>query len=152
MDSVRRVTQELIGSHFIELRSTKILFQKVRKVDYFAATARLIPFKTFLIKYHKKLLSANDQVIRGCIAHELCHIEDDLRKNFAWYFLENIIINFNDSYATQLERKIDYAVLNKGLGEELLAFQKFHDRYYEPYTEEDGLTKKEIKRFLAKND
>jgi hypothetical protein len=36
-------------------------------------------------------------------------------------------------------------VIRKGYGNELLAFQQYHDRHYEPYNQTDGLTVKEIK-------
>ena len=47
-----------------------------------------------------------------------------------------------------MERRIDYGVIRKGYGKELLAFQKYHDRHYEPYDQTDGLTVKEIEEAL----
>jgi hypothetical protein len=47
-----------------------------------------------------------------------------------------------------MERRIDSAVIRKGYGNELLAFQQYHDRYYEPYDQTDGLTVKEIEEAL----
>jgi hypothetical protein len=49
---------------------------------------------------------------------------------------------------TRMERRIDSEVIRKGYGNELLAFQQYHDRHYEPYDQTDGLTAKEIKEAL----
>jgi hypothetical protein len=87
-------------------------------------------------------------VTAGVLAHELCHAEEDRRHGplldafFSWLY-EHI-----PSLETRMERRIDYGVIRKGYGNELLAFQKYHDRYYEPYDQTDGLTVKEIEEAL----
>jgi len=50
---------------------------------------------------------------------------------------------------TRDERITDELVIAKGYGKELLAFQTYHDRHYEPYNEQDGLTCKEIRARIA---
>ena len=47
-----------------------------------------------------------------------------------------------------MERRIDSEVIRKGYGNELLAFQQYHDWHYEPYDPTDGLTVREIKEAL----
>jgi hypothetical protein len=87
-------------------------------------------------------------VTSGVLAHELCHAEEDCRHGpflealFSWLY-ERI-----PSLETRMERRIDSAVIRKGYGNELLAFQQYHDRYYEPYDQKDGLTVKEIQEAL----
>jgi hypothetical protein len=49
---------------------------------------------------------------------------------------------------TASERRIDAAVIRKGYGPQLLAFQKYHDRYYKPYEPTDGMTVEEIEAAL----
>jgi hypothetical protein len=84
----------------------------------------------------------------GVLAHELCHAEEDCRHGpllatlFSWLY-EHI-----PSLETRMERRIDYGVIRKGYGKELLAFQKYHDQHYEPYDQTDGLTVKEIEEAL----
>ena len=87
-------------------------------------------------------------VLIGVLAHELCHAEEDCRhgpflENFFSWLCERI-----PSLETRMERRIDAAVIRKGYGNELLAFQRYHDRYYEPYGQTDGLTVKEIEEAL----
>ena len=89
-------------------------------------------------------------VTAGVLAHELCHAEEDCRHGpflealFSWLY-ERI-----PSLETRMERRIDSAVIRKGYGNELLAFQQYHDRYYEPYDQTDGLTVKEIEEALRR--
>jgi hypothetical protein len=84
-------------------------------------------------------------VTAGVLAHELCHAEEDCRHGpflealFSWLY-ERI-----PSLETRMERRIDSAVIRKGYGNELLAFQQYHDQHYEPYDQTDGLTVNEIK-------
>lgn len=146
-DKVELLLQELRQKYFKDVTNISIVLQRVRKCNYFAATSRSISGR-FKILYHKKLLKASDDTIKGCLAHELAHIEADSRKNFLFYLLEGLFLIVSPSYETNTERRIDKKVLEIGLGHELLAFQKFHDKYYEAYNKLDGLTKKEIKEYL----
>src|SRR5271157_1610534 len=90
-------------------------------------------------------------VVTGVLAHELCHAEEDRRHGpfletlFSW-FCERI-----PSLKTRMERRIDIAVIRKGYGNELLAFQRYHDEYYEPYDQSDGMTVKEIEEALRRS-
>ncbi len=87
-------------------------------------------------------------VTAGVLAHELCHAEEDCRHGpflealFSWLY-ERI-----PRLETRMERRIDSAVIRKGYGNELLAFQQYHDWHYEPYDQTDGLTVEEIKEAL----
>ena len=87
-------------------------------------------------------------VVTGVLAHELCHAEEDYRHGpflealFSWLY-ERV-----PSLETRMERRIDLAVIRKGYGNELLAFQRYHDLHYEPYDQTDGLTVKEIEEAL----
>jgi hypothetical protein len=87
-------------------------------------------------------------VTAGVLAHELCHAEEDHRHGpflealFSWLY-ERI-----PSLETRMERRIDCAVIRKGYGNELLAFQQYHDQHYEPYDRTDGLTADEIEKAL----
>jgi hypothetical protein len=87
-------------------------------------------------------------VLIGVLAHELCHAEEDCRhgpflENFFSWLCERI-----PSLETRMERRIDAAVIRKGYGNELLAFQLYHDLHYKPYGQTDGLTVKEIEEAL----
>jgi hypothetical protein len=88
------------------------------------------------------------RVVTGVLAHELCHAEEDCRHGpflerfFSW-LCERI-----PGLETRMERRIDAMVIQKGYGNELLAFQRYHDHHYEPYDQTDGLTVEEIEKAL----
>jgi hypothetical protein len=87
-------------------------------------------------------------VTAGVLAHELCHAEEDCRHGWFLEALFSWLYERIPSFETRMERRIDSAVIRKGYGNELLAFQKYHDRHYEPYDQTDGLTVKEIEEGL----
>jgi uncharacterized hydantoinase/oxoprolinase family protein len=136
---VELIAKDLIEQYFPELKDVFITFKKVSKTDYFASVSG--SRNNYHINYHRKLLKGSKAAIKGCLAHELQHIVE-----FRKHSLIRRLINRLQTSKT--ERRIDTAVVSRGLGKELLAFQRFHDKYYEPYDESDGLTRKEIKRLL----
>ena len=90
-------------------------------------------------------------VVTGVLAHELCHAEEDCRHG---PFLETLFSWLSEripSLKTRMERRIDIAVIRKGYGNELLAFQRYHDQYYEPYDQTDGMTVEEIEEALRRS-
>ena len=92
-----------------------------------------------------------NSVVIGVLAHELCHAEEDCRHGpflealFSWLYERMPILE------TRMERRIDLAVIRKGYGNELLAFQRYHDLHYEPYDQTDGLTAEEINEALLQH-
>jgi hypothetical protein len=87
-------------------------------------------------------------VIIGVLAHELCHAEEDYRHGPLLESLLSWLYERIPSLETRMERRIDAAVIRKGYGTELLAFQRYHDRHYEPYDQTDGMTIEEIEEAL----
>lgn len=134
---------------FPELDKVDITVKVKKKTDYLMAITSNPIKKNAILKIDWFLRKASEEALKGCLAHELIHIGDDI-KNGVFGFIINAVKNrhFNAS----LERKVDLEVINRGLGNELLEFQKFHDKYFEKYNESDGLTKKEIKRILAEKN
>ena len=91
-----------------------------------------------VIHIHKSALKMPEAAFIGCLAHELEHIADIYASKV--YF----------GAPSTSEREIDSRVIQRGLGEELLALVTHHDSIYEKYEKEDGLTKKEIKKILKR--
>ena len=87
-------------------------------------------------------------VTAGVLAHELCHAEEDCRHGPFLEALLSWLYERIPRLETRMERRIDSEVIRKGYGNELLAFQQYHDWHYEPYDQTDGLTVKEIKEAL----
>jgi hypothetical protein len=84
------------------------------------------------------------RAVIGVLAHELCHAEEDHRYGPVLEGLFDSLCEYFPGLETRRERRMDMAVIRKGYGNELLAFQRYHDRHYKSYKQTDGLTIKEI--------
>ena len=137
----------MISSSFPALRGMKLKVKIIDTEDY-VMSVRLESEEIHLDVSREDAARMERNVTAGVLAHELCHAEEDCRHGpflealFSWLY-ERI-----PRLETRMERRIDSAVIRKGYGNELLAFQQYHDRHYEAYDETDGLTVKEIKEAL----
>jgi hypothetical protein len=141
------LAQSMISSSFPALRGMTLKVNIIDSEDY-VMSVRLESKEIHLDVSREDAVRMGRGVTAGVLAHELCHAEEDCRHGplletlFSWLY-ERI-----PGLETRMERRIDSRVIRKGYGNELLAFQKYHDRHYEPYDETDGLTVKEIEEAL----
>ncbi len=144
------LAKTMISMSFPTLRGMTLILKILDSEDYVMAT-RLEGKEIHLDVSREDAARMGRSVVAGVLAHELCHAEEDHRYGpllealFSWLY-ERI-----PSLETRMERRIDLAVIRKGYGNELLAFQRYHDLYYEPYDQTDGLTVKEIEEALKMN-
>ena len=137
----------MISSSFPALRGMKLKVKIVDTEEYVMSVS-LESEEIHLDVSREDAARMGRSVTAGVLAHELCHAEEDCRHGpflealFSWLY-ERI-----PRLETRMERRIDSEVIRKGYGNELLAFQQYHDRHYEPYDQTDGLTAKEIKEAL----
>ena len=137
----------MISSSFPALRGMTLRVKTIDTEDY-VMSVRLESKEIHLDVSREDAARMGRSVTAGVLAHELCHAEEDCRHGpfletlFSW-FCERI-----PSFEIRMERRIDSAVIRKGYGNELLAFQQYHDRHYEPYDQTDGLTVKEIEEAI----
>jgi hypothetical protein len=100
----------------------------------------------FLIWVNESLRPAPARVLEGGIAHELCHIDADVRtgpyaRRLAWdRYLQSRWCRIREERAT--ERR----VLELGYGVQLLAFIQFAHRLGYSFSREHGLLYAEISR------
>jgi hypothetical protein len=141
------LAKTMISSSFPALRGMTFRVKIIDTEDYVMAV-RLESKEIHLDVSREDAARMGRSVTAGVLAHELCHAEEDCRHGpfletlFSW-FCERI-----PSFEIRMERRIDSAVIRKGYGNELLAFQQYHDRHYEPYDQTDGLTVKEIEEAI----
>ena len=137
----------MISSSFPALRGMALKVKIVDTEDYVMSVS-LESEEIHLDVSREDAAEMGRSVTSGVLAHELCHAEEDCRHGpflealFSWLYERIPMLE------TRMERRIDLAVIRKGYGNELLAFQQYHDRHYEPYDQTDGLTAKEIKEAL----
>jgi hypothetical protein len=141
------LAKTMISSSFPALRGMTLKVKIIDTEDYVMSVC-LESNEIYLDVSREDAARMGPSVTAGVLAHELCHAEEDRRHGplletfFSWLY-ERI-----PSLETRMERRIDSAVIRKGYGHELLAFQQYHDRHYEPYDRTDGLTVKEIEEAL----
>lgn len=103
------------------------------------------------IRVNERLRGAPRRAIEGGLAHELCHIEADMRlgrvqKRLAW---ERYLRS--KRFFTREERAVEMRVLELGWGAELLAFVRHARRLGYDFSREDGLVYGEIWRALRQS-
>lgn len=99
-----------------------------------------------LIRVNECLRPATTRVLEGGIAHELCHIDADVRlgryqRELAWQ-------RYSASRWCRMreERATEVRVIELGYGPHLLAFVRFARRLGYSFTKEHGLLYPEIRR------
>ena len=148
--SLVALTKTMISTSFPSLRGLTLKL-KIIDTDDFVMAVWIEDREIHLEVSREDVARMGHSVVTGVLAHELCHAEEDCRHGplleslFSW-FCERI-----PSLKTRMERRIDIAVIRKGYGNELLAFQRYHDQYYEAYDQTDGMTVEEIEEALRRS-
>jgi hypothetical protein len=141
---------EMIATSFPSLKSRALRVKMVQTDDYVMAIRLSKTLRLWVSKADAKRMGRS--ALAGVLAHELCHAEEDLRRQALRHALLSEACESTpwlvSSSETATERRVDAAVIRKGYGRQLLAFQKYHDRYYEPYDSTDGMTLDEIEAAL----
>jgi hypothetical protein len=143
-NGIQRLVEILVKQSFPSLKNLKIELELNSSEDYLA-TATLFSSKKARIRVCRHdIRNMNSDSTVGCIAHELCHLEDSLAKNFFFRAIDDLLYTHNQKWQTMVERRIDTKVIEKGFGKELLALLTYHDQHFKSYNAGDGLTKTEI--------
>jgi hypothetical protein len=145
------LVMEMIATSFPSLQSRALRVKMVKTDDFVMAVRLGKSLRLWVSKADAKRMGRN--ALTGVLAHELCHAEEDLQRQALTHALfaegcESTAASPELSSEAATERRIDAAVIRKGYGRQLLAFQKYHDRYYEPYDCTDGMTLHEIEAAL----
>lgn len=140
---VSGLVRHVIDRGFPELEKKKVKIRIVKGKDYWMAA---IP-GCILVDYSMRKIK-NDKVLTGLIAHEVSHLFFLSRHNVLITFFQNLITHFVQSRQVKEERMVDRETIDRGFGHEFYAFLKYHDKRYEDITEQDGLTRKEVKSIL----
>ena len=148
--AITLLAREMIATSFPCLQNRALRVKMVKTDDYVMAVRLGKTLRLWVSKADAKRMGRS--ALTGVLAHELCHAEEDLQQDPVRDALLSMACDLVPGLATSLEtaaeRRIDVAVIRKGYGQHLLAFQKYHDRYYEPYEPTDGMTVEEIETAL----
>lgn len=145
---------EMIAASFPSLQNRALKVKMVKTDDYVMAVRLGKTLRLWVSKADAKRMGR--RALAGVLAHELCHAEEDLQRQTCTHALfsrpSESASDADPLAETVTERRIDAAVIRKGYGRQLLAFQKYHDRCYEPYDCADGMTLNEIEAALRNHD
>lgn len=150
---VLEVVESLIEEAFPDLRGWRVHIKIVRTESFIATMMVQRVVKRVRIRVSRDDIEAmSESSIRGALAHELCHAEFAISTPMIRDLIRSIAQNFSGRARTTDERATDLCVISKGYGSDLMAFQKYHDKVYEAYGPEDGLTLDEIKRIVINGE
>jgi hypothetical protein len=141
------LAEEMISNSFPALRGMTIRL-KVLETGKYVMAVLVEGKKIHLDVSRDDIARMQRSAVRGVLAHELCHAEEDRRYGPVLGALFDSLCEHFPSLETRRERRMDMAAIRKGYGNELLAFQRYHDRHYKSYKQTDGLTVKEIEEAL----
>jgi hypothetical protein len=140
------IKEQLIKDSFPLLRQKKI-YLFIMRFRYYAFSVWIPPFLK-LIVMSKRTKDFNDSVLKGILAHELCHQERYFEMGILRYLW--FAVGFITSRKIQVaeERATDRLTIEKGYGRQLYEvskiqiFDKKHERINKNY-----LSKEEIKSY-----
>lgn len=140
--------QDVINKGFQDLKTWPMIIRFVKNTDYIMAHGFIFSLNiNRLILKRKSIIYVNtcydkltDTAIKGCFAHELCHLIRDKELSFLSLLFRTIINKFSPGRIEKEERLTDELVIERGFGKELLQLAR-----REPA---NGLTAKEIKQLI----
>jgi hypothetical protein len=147
MIDLNRSVKEIVEKGFLELDSVTIHTRYYKSSDSFFSLHRFNQYG-YRITADTSLKNAGLSIMTGGLAHEIAHISRDIQMTNFVYVCDRLSCKFFQKYDTKIERATDLLVVERGFGEQLLAFIKYAERWREKYTEKDGLTRKELEELL----
>jgi len=142
---------EIVQKSFPELRSLDISCRLTETAEDFLAGIqwnRTDPPKVIVSFSAEDVKQMPDAALIGCIVHELCHAEYDLALSASVFAANDQQYASDPDFRSAHEREIDFAVIKKGYGRELLALQIYHNQHYDAYQPSDGLTPEETQDLM----
>ena len=171
-DKICGIRDKVINEVFPELSPLEIKIGIEEGSDELLGYGELIG-GGYYIDVDTEMKKATESELYGGMAHELAHIAIDERKNLVTRLITDTIYSLGAKYqkkdkrmnpvnrwlnrhvyhrcygyVTSDERKTDMLVVERGAGEKLLAFLKFHDKHFGKYKPDEGLTVTELQQIL----
>ncbi len=146
---------ELIRDAAIEKGFPELVMQKIpiqwRKIEGGGSFEATLEIDDFSIDVNPAMRKATDFVITGGLAHELGHIAKELGSSVLVRYLDGLLTEKCLPYQVWDERQADLLAIQRGFGEELLAYVDYANGHRtSPYESIEGPTAEEIKKILLK--
>jgi hypothetical protein len=143
---IRSIGEKIIMDSFPSLRGKKIHFYVIW-LSFFGFSAWIPPFFRFIV-ISSRTRDFSDEVIKGIMAHELCHQERYLEMG-TWQYLKFAIgFLFSKKVQAAEEKETDRLTIEKGYGRQLyeLTVISRNDRNHENIID-NYLSPEEIKAY-----
>jgi hypothetical protein len=140
---LRRILRRLLVRSFPRLRRIRLTISWGIDDDLLCYT---VQDGEHLIRVNERLRQATTRVLEGGIAHELCHIDADLRLGRYQWELAWQRYAASRWHRMREERATEVRVIELGYGPHLLAFVCFARKLGYSFTMEHGLLYPEIRR------
>ncbi|TSE04403.1 MULTISPECIES: hypothetical protein [Aquimarina] len=145
--NLQTILNDIIKNAFPELMDEDIAIEWKNLEDALMDQGGLTGHGYF-IEVDESLKKANEAIIVGGIAHELCHILADLKVGKWQILLDRVAYRIFKRYRTLDERNTDLQAIIRGYGSSVLLFMKYSENKGYNYYKEDGLSIREIEAIL----
>lgn len=140
----QKIIEKLINESFPKLKGKVKIHEVSSKIFFWVGAFTLRGLSKGHILITTKIRKLSDKELKGLLAHELCHVEDELKMGFFKFLLAIIpylfLWTFGKKALGDIERKTDMKAIRKGYGKEVYA----HTLRWEK-----SLSKKEIKEIRS---
>jgi len=125
----QKIVDQLIKKSFPELRDKNIkVFEIPKWIVWWVGG---FVFKRFVI-ITKNVTNLDKESLKGLFAHELCHVEDSIKRTYIQETIqairESLSWLFNTLYSKNIERKTDLRTIKKGYAKELFKYSSEREK------------------------
>lgn len=124
---LKKIRQELVNRAFPELRGVPISENYARLEENYMV-ANLLSTCKYLIEVNPVLRGVDRPIVRGVMCHELVHISDEQAMDVKESQRDCELYENSIAYRLEVERQTDLKVIERGFGNDLLAFLDFAER------------------------
>jgi hypothetical protein len=122
----KRITGELINSSFPLLRNKKI-YLFILKFRFYAMSVWIPPFTRFIIM-STRTKTFNENVLKGILAHELCHQERYLKLGVLKFIRFAVVFLISRKAQALEEKATDKLTIEKGYARQLYELTEIQSR------------------------
>lgn len=148
--NIKSLLDEIITMSFPELIGDDIQIKWAELGDALLEMGKMTS-EGYFIEVDKELKGSKDELIGGLV-HELCHIVSDKKMSRISSLKDRILYKASKRYKTLDERNTDLDVLVRGYSFQLLKFLEFSQKKGFDHYKEDGLSIREVKAIIKKQD
>lgn len=149
MNNLSKIINDLVENHFPELKGIKIKATYLKDWNEGIFEYGRIHDNEYEITVNTAMKTAPVPVLKGGLAHEICHIIGDANLRGIRSFVDDLLYRYFRNYRSMVERNTDLMVIERGLGRELLDLLYYRMKIGLPEYDDNGLTTAELTNLLG---